>query len=212
VIKVNLIQGPVQERNVKVRWAASTKQKNGIYVLAGVLLSFGIVGLFYMRWSDEASGLEIKIAEAQVEAAHLSQIEAENGKYAAELSEIQSHIMVIQSLEKTRIGPQDLMTRLGSAVGGVSGVYLTSVKSDGAQLAIEGESDHLNAIANFISSIQNDHSFQQVALNQVYEDDQQSQVIFKFGLVCLYTPPVETAALMPPAAPAGRSGRPPGRN
>jgi Tfp pilus assembly protein PilN len=211
VIKINLIQAPVREREVKFDRAATTSQRNAIYALAAAVVCFGIVGLFYWSWNHEISALNTKIEAARLEAARLAGIQAENRNYETELAQIQNHIVVIQALEKTRTGPQDLMTRLGSAAGGVDGIYLTSVKSDAGRLLIEGESDHLTAVADFISALQNDSSFQQIELNQVYEDDQNTQVIFKFDLVCLYMPPVETAASVPPAAPAGDSGRPPGR-
>lgn len=211
MIKINLIQAPVQEPERKADWAVSPNQRNGMYGLAAAVCCFAIVGCFYWAWEHEVTGLEEKIEAARLEAAQLAGIQAENRRYESELVQIQNHIIVMQALEKTRTGPRDLMTRLGAAVDTINGLYLTSVKSARGRLVIDGESDRLSAVANFISALQNDASFQQVQLNQFFEDDRNSEVSFKFDLVCLYTPPVETAASVPPAAPAGSSGRPPGR-
>jgi Tfp pilus assembly protein PilN len=211
VIKINLIQAPAHEQNVKLGRVATLRVNIGIYALASVMVCFGIVSLFYWVWNHEISGLNEKIDAAQIEAARLAGIEAQNRRYAEELSQIENHIMVIQALEKNRSGPQDLMTSLGNAVDGIRGIYLLSVKSGGGPLEIDGESDHVNAIADFISALQTDRSFQKVELHQLFEDDQNTQVSFKFDLVCLYTPPVETAASIRAAAPAASSERPPGR-
>jgi Tfp pilus assembly protein PilN len=211
MIKINLIQEAAREQNPKLGRVATLRLNNGIYALASVVVCFGIVSLLYWVWNHEISGLNQKIDVARIEAARLAGIEAQNRRYADELSQIENHIRVIQALEKNRTGPLDLMAKLGNAVDGIQGIYLLSVKSNGGQLVIDGQSGRVNAIADFISALQNDRSFQNVELHQLFEDDQNTQVSFKFDLVCLYTPPVETAASIPAVAPAADSRRPPGR-
>jgi Tfp pilus assembly protein PilN len=211
VIKINLIQAPVEQLNLKVGRVRSFELNNGIYALASVVICFGVLSLLYWSWNHEISGLNAKIGAARLDAARLAGIEAQNSKYTNELAQIENHIVVIEALESNRTGPQELMTKLGNAVDGVNGVYLLSVKSGGGQLTIDGQSNHINAIADFISALENDPSFQRVDLQQLFEDDQKSQVSFKFDLVCLYSPPVETAASLSAVAPAAGSGRPPGR-
>jgi Tfp pilus assembly protein PilN len=211
VIKINLIEAPAREQNLKVGGLAALRLNNGIYALASLIICFGIISLFYWGWNHEISGLNGKIDAARIEATRLAGIEAQNRRYTDELAQIENHITVIEALEQNRTGPQDLMAKLGNAVGGIRGVYLLSVKPGNGRLEIDGQADYVNAIADFISALQNDPSFQKVELHQVFEDDQNTQVSFKFDLVCLYTPPVETAASVPAVAPTAGSGRPPGR-
>jgi Tfp pilus assembly protein PilN len=211
VIKINLIQAPVHAPSLKLKRVPTLRLNNGIYALASVIVCFGVVSLLYWAWDHEISGLNAKIEVARVEAARLAGIEGQNRRYTDELAQIENHIMVIQALEKNRTGPQDLMTKLGNTVDEINGIYLLSVKSGGGRLTIDGQSDHVNAIADFIGALESDSSFQKIDLQQVFEDDQNSQVSFKFDLVCLYTPPIETAASLPAVAPTAGSGRPPGR-
>jgi Tfp pilus assembly protein PilN len=211
MIKINLIQPAVQDLPLKMDETAATKRKNGAYALASLVVCFGITGLFYWGWNHEISGLNAKIGAARVEAARLAGIQAQNRRYEADLAQIENHVLVIQTLERSRTGPQELMTKLGKTVDRISGLYLLLVKTGAGQLTIDGQTDRVNGIADFIGALQNDPSFQKIELRQVFEDDQNAKVSFKFDLVCLYTPPVETAASMPSAAPTGESGRPPGR-
>lgn len=201
MIKVNLIQAPAAELPLKMDEAAAGSRKNGSYALASFVVCFGIVWLLYWGWNREISGLNREIAQARTEAARLAGIQAENTKYETDLAQIEGHVVVIEALESSRTGPQQLMAKLGATVDGINGLYLLSVKSDGNQLVIDGQSDHVNAIADFIGALQNDGSFQKVDLRQIFEDDQNTTVSFKFDLVCLYMPPVEPAAPTPLGSP-----------
>jgi Tfp pilus assembly protein PilN len=212
MIKINLVQAPAEELPLKAQEPVQASRKNGVYALASVVVCFGIVGLFYWGWNHEIAGLNARIGAARVQAARLSGIEAQNRRYEADLAQIENHVRVIESLETSRTGPQELMTKLGNMVDGISGLYLLSLKSGAGQLAIDGQADRVSAIADFIGVLQSNPSFQKIELHQVFEDDQNNRVNFKFDLVCLYTPPVETAASTFPVAPTGNSRRPPGRS
>lgn len=211
MIKINLIQPVERESELKLDEIRNPNWKNALYALVSLVVCLGLVGLLYAGWNHQISELNGKIAAARIEAARLMAVEAQNHRYQADLTAISNHIMVIQSLEKTRTGPRDLMTKLGNSVSRINGLYLLSVQSNSNQLVIDGEAGHVHAIADFIAALESDTSFQNVDLRQVFEDDQNNTVNFKFDLVCLYSPPVELAASIPPAAPTGGSVRPPGR-
>ncbi len=212
MIRINLLQaastGGEAKRQDESRKGA---RRAGAYAAVSAAVCLVVGGLFYGAWSHQIAVLNGKIAVAQVEAAHLAGVEAQNRRYQAELGQIEQHIKLVQALESSRTGPQGLMTKLGSLVDGIQGLYLLSVKSNADRLDIEGQADHVNAIAYFIGVLQGAHSFEDIELDHVFENDQNGTVYFKFGLACLYKPPVETAASMPPAAPAGSSRRLPGR-
>jgi Tfp pilus assembly protein PilN len=211
MIRINLIQASGREGEPKAETKASAGRRNKQYAVISILICFGLTGLLYTAWNRQISSLQGRIAAAKREAARLAVLEAQNRRYEADLAEIQSHISVIESLEKQRRGPQQLMTALGSTVDHVDGLYLLSVKSQNGKLEMQGQADRTAAIADFIGALLSDRSFDRVDLRRVFEDDRNSRVIFKFDLVCLYTPPVELAASMPPVAPAGGTERPPGR-
>lgn len=211
MIRINLVQAPAETLNPKKVEPVNPNRQNALSALVSVVVCFGIAGLFYQVWTHEIARLNDQAGVARREAARLAGIQAQNRRYETDLAQIENHVRVIQALETSRTGPQDLMTRLGNMVDGISGLYLLSVKSDGSKLVIDGQADRVNAIADFIAGLQSNSSFQKIELHQVFEDDRNDRVSFKFDLECLYTPPVETAASVLPAAPTGNPGRPPGR-
>lgn len=210
MIRINLIQPVKREAEPKAHDVApSFAQRKEIYPLASLVICFGVVGLLYWSSNHKITQLNAQIAAERQEAVRLAGIQAENTKYQGQLAQINDHIQLIQTLEQSRTGPQQLMALLGNAVNRISGLYLLSVDASQNRLAIHGQSDYVNGIADFIATLESLQSFNDVQLRQVFEDDQNSRVSFKFDLDCLYKPPVE--APPSPAPPAGLKGRHPGR-
>jgi Tfp pilus assembly protein PilN len=211
MIRINLIQAAGAKEAKHPEASGEAARRSGRVAAASAVVCFGVVALLYWTASHTVAELNRKIDVARREAARLAGVEAQNRRYQADLGQIERHIELIQALESNRTGPQELMADMGKLVDGIRGLYLLSVKSNATQLNIEGQADYVNAIADFVGFLQDTRSFQDIELNRVFEDDQNGTVSFKFGLACLYKPPVETAASTPPVAPAGNSGRPPGR-
>jgi len=210
MIRINLIQPVRQEVEPKASEAApSLAQRKEVYPLASLAICFGIVGLLYWSANHRITQLNGQIIVERQEAARLAAIQAQNATYQGQLAQINEHIKLIQGLEQNRTGPQQLMAELGNAVNRTNGLYLLSVDASRDRLAIHGQSDYVNAIADFIATLESLQSFNDVQLRQVFEDDQSSRVSFKFDLDCLYRPPVE--APPQPVPPPGFKGRQPGR-
>ena len=210
MIRINLIQPVKRETEPKVHAAASSlAQRKEVYPLASLVICCGAVGLLYWSANHRIAQLNAQIATERQEAARLTAIQVQNTMYQGQLTEINDHIQLIHSLEQSRTGPQELMAQLGNAVDRINGLYLLSVDTSRGRLAIHGQSDYVNGIANFVAELQNLPWFNDVQLRQVFEDDQNSRTSFKFDLDCLYTPPVE--APLHPEPPTGIAGRHPGR-
>lgn len=211
MIRINLIQAPVREKETKTSETASLRDRKELAPLLALVICFGLVGLMYWSASRSITALNRQMAVEKREAAHLAALEAQNKRYQSQLAEINQHITVIQTLEENRTGPRDLMTFLGGAADRVNGLYLLSVDMQKGRLNIHGQSDDADAVANFIAALDAAGSFRDVELRRVFEDDQSNRVSFKFDLDCLYKPPVEVAAAALPASPSGSAVRPPGR-
>lgn len=211
MIRINLIQAPEREAIAKSARREGMQERKEFFPLLALIVCFAVVGPLYWVSSHRIETLSQRLMAEQQEAARLAAVEAQNKRYETQLSEIDQHINVIRTLEKSRTGPRDFMTLLGGAADRVSGVYLISVNAQSDHIAIHGQSDNADALANFIAALQSIGSFSDVELQQVFEDDQSTRVSFKFDLDCFYKPPVEMAASTLPAPPSGRSGRPPGR-
>ncbi len=211
MIRINLIQPPGQHEGGKEREVGEATKMMALYALASAAVCVIVVGGLYALWSFQITSRTHAIAAAQAEAARLAGIQSENHRLQTELAGIEQHIVLIQQLQSDRTGPERLMTALGGLVDGVNGLYLLAVDAKARQLTIQGQADDVPAIARFIAVLGGSQFFTNVSLQQLSEADVGSRVSFKFGLECIYKPPVEMAASMAPVAPTGAAKRPPGR-
>jgi Tfp pilus assembly protein PilN len=164
-------------------------------------------------WNRQLNRLNQDLAAEQREAARLSAIQTENQRFQQRVSEAERRLDTVRSLQNQRVGPVALMNALGELVSRTTGLYLLTVNAEGGRLQIQGQSDSVEAIVNFIGVLRHSGSFADVQFHQFFQDDQEKRLSFKFNLDCVYqptaTPPaartgpgvVQTAA----AAPAGNA-------
>jgi flagellar basal body-associated protein FliL len=80
MIKINLVGVAASERKARAVTALS-KAKQLATLIASLVVSFAIVGLFYMIWSGSIASLNIELSKQQAEQARLAAIKQENLKY-----------------------------------------------------------------------------------------------------------------------------------
>jgi Tfp pilus assembly protein PilN len=184
--------------------------------LASLLVALALTGALYWFWNRQLNRLSQDLAAEQHEAARLSAVQAENQRFQQRVSEAERRLDTVRSLQNQRVGPVALMNALGELVNRTTGLYLLTVNAEGGRLQIQGQSDSLEAIVNFIGVLRHSGSFADVQFHQFFQDDQEKRLSFKFNLDCVYQPAatpttarpgsgvVQTAA----AAPAGNAAAP----
>ena len=173
----------------------SAGRQAAIFVVSAVVAG-GIVFFLWWIWSNQIADLNKKIADEKREADRLAQIRAENQKYVAQREQLERRINTIQALLNSKAGPVDFMTYLGTVATHNPDLYLLTVSPDGARVAIKGQSNSVESIANFIANLQSSGRFSDVQLRQYFQDDQFSRLAFKFNIDCVYKLPLA----QPPAA------------
>lgn len=194
MIKINLLG---VAKPVKVAGPPPTAGRHALVFIVSAVVAFGIVGFFYKYWSSEIDTLNKQKAEQLRERDRLAQIRAENDRYRQQLDQLQRRQDTIQQLQNAKVGPVDYMDRLGDVVNRSNDLYLLTVTPDGARVAIRGQSNSVESIANFIADLKRTGSFDEVQLRQYYQDDQHSRLSFKFNLDCVYKLPSATPAATP---------------
>ncbi|HEV2178402.1 MAG TPA: PilN domain-containing protein [Terriglobia bacterium] len=219
MIKINLLEGARAHPDTKVKLEGPVSLPAFQAKVFGVALgSLAIVvSFFYWYWTRQINHLNDNLRAEQAEAARLKGIQAENERYAKQLSEMEQRIKTIQALESSRKGPVELMASLGATVNNTRGLYLLSVSTQENQINVQGQSPTVDAIAGFIAALRNSGKFQDVRLEQYFENDQKEQVGFKFILDCLYqtvpqvgSPQPPTGLSRPAPGPAPAAGAPTG--
>jgi Tfp pilus assembly protein PilN len=76
------------------------------------------------------------------------------------------------------------------------------------RILIKGQSGTVDSMANFLTYLKGSGYFENVQLQQFYEDDQHARVNYKFTMDCLFKSPTGAAVAAPsPAAPHGAAPR-----
>jgi Tfp pilus assembly protein PilN len=205
MIRINLLG--VARPAMKRAAAPPTAARQALIFVASLLAAFAIVGVFWQVWTGAINRLNKELVDQQREADRLKQIRAENQRYVQQRQQLEGRINTIQTLVNSRVGPVDFMTKLGNVVNRSSDLYLLTVASDGSRVSIRGQSNSVESIANFVASLKNSGSFDDVQLRQYFQDDQQDRLSFKFQLDCVYKlPSAAPTAAQPAAAAPGRAG------
>jgi len=157
--------------------------------LASLLVACALTGSLYWFWNRQLNRLSQDLAAEQREVARLSAIQAENQRFQQRVSEAERRLDTVRSLQGQRVGPVALMNALGELVSRTTGLYLLTVNAEGGRLQIQGQSDSVEAIVNFIGVLRHSGSFADVQFHQFFQDDQEKRLSFKFNLDCVYQSP-----------------------
>lgn len=189
MIKINFLQeegvrAPARE---PVTTGLPPARQTAIF-LASLLVAFAVTGSLYWFWNGQLNRVSRDLAAEQRETARLSAIQAENQRFQQQVSEAERRLDTVRTLQSQRVGPVALMNALGELVSRTTGLYLLTLNAEGGRLQIQGQSDSLQAIVNFIGVLRHSGSFSDVQFHQFFQDDQEKRLSFKFNLDCVYQP------------------------
>ena len=208
MIKINLL-GLARPVSAKASTAPLTAVHQALIFVGAAVVAFLVVGFFYTYWTNQISELERNLKKEKAEQARLAAIQVENQRYKQQRKDLEERINTIQMLQQSRVGPVELMTVLGNTVNRTTDLYLLTAGMEGNRLVLKGQSNSVEAIANFISALKVSKGISDVQLRQYYQDDQHNRPSFKFNIDCVYS--VATAAAPAAAQPAMPSAAAPRR-
>jgi Tfp pilus assembly protein PilN len=207
MIKINLLGLAAPKPKPRAVAPVSKGMQLGTF-LGALVVSFAIVGLFYMTCRRSIATLNVELNKQQAEQARLAAIKQENAKYEQERRLLEQRIKTIQVLRASREGPTEFMNALGNVVNKTpTDLYLSSVAPQGDRVVIHGQAGSVNSVATLLSSMKTSGYFDDVQLRQFYEDDVQNLVSYKFSMDCSHKSP--SAAASPTQAGAAASAATP---
>ena len=211
MIKINLLgTAPAPSRMPSAGGAPAPMATQIIMFVVALLICFGIVGILYKVWSNQIALLETRRNQERIRRTELAAMKAQNEKYQQRLNDLETRINTIQALQSSRVGPVQLMSALGDVVNKTSDVYLYTVTPAGDRLQLKGESHTVDSMANFLAYLKNSGSFDDVQLEQFFQDDIKEHLAYKFTLSCLFKSPTGGASPTAGGAPGGPAGGPGG--
>lgn len=187
MMKINLL-GEAAPAATRVASASDAARQILVFIVS-LAVMMSVVGFLYFYWNNQVQHEQDALTREQVRQKELAAVRAQNQQYQQQLKQLEERINTIQKLQTSRQGPVDLMTGLGDTVNSAQDLYLLQVTPEGKVLHIRGQSQTVQAIAQFIRALNNASQFSGVQLKQYYQDDLYGRTSFKFNLDCVYTPP-----------------------
>ncbi|MDR3676686.1 MAG: PilN domain-containing protein [Acidobacteriota bacterium] len=213
MIKINLLGvAPPPTKVISAGGPPAPKATQIFMFVAAMVICFGVVGVIYKVWTNQIADLEKKKIQEKIRQTELAAVKAQNERYQQHLSDLETRINTIQALQNSRVGPVELMSALGSIVSKTNDIYLYTMNPAGDRVQLKGQSNTVDSMANLLAFLKNSGSFQDVQLEQFYQDDQHDRLTYKFQVSCQFKSPTggisPTAGSAPegPGAPAGTGG------
>jgi Tfp pilus assembly protein PilN len=203
MIKINLLgtAPPPSSKMPTVGGPPAPTATLALMFVGALIICFGIVGIIYKIWSNQIADLEKARSREKIRQTELAVVRAQNEKYQLRLSDLETRINTIQALQNSRVGPVELMSSLGDVVSKFNDVYLTSLAPVGDRIVLKGQSNTVDAVADFMADLQKSGFYNTVQLDQLYQDDQHEHLTYKFSLSCNFRSSTEGASLVSGVGP-----------
>jgi Tfp pilus assembly protein PilN len=210
MIKINLLGvAPPSSQTPSAGGPPAAKATQAIMFIGALIVCLGTVGIIYKVWTNQIADLEKKQQQEKIRQTELAVVKAQNDKYQQHLRDLETRINTIQALQNSRVGPVELMNSLGTIVSKTNDIYLYSLAPQGERVQLKGQSSSVESMTLFMAYLKNSGSYEDVQLEQFYQDDLHDKLAYKFSLNCQFKPssggPSPTAGGAP-ASPAGAAG------
>jgi len=214
MIKINLL-GAAPPPPPSPGRAPAAKATQSFMFIGALIICFGIVGLVYKVWSNQIADLQAKRNQEKIRQAELRSVKDQNDRYQQRLRDLETRINTIQALQNSRVGPVELMTTLGTIVNRTNDIYLYSLTPVGDRVQLKGQSNTVDSMATFLAFMKRSGFYDDVQLDQFYQDDQHEHLTYKFSLSCLFkssggSSPIAGGSAAGPAGPAPSGSSPQG--
>lgn len=169
MIRINLLG---QERPKAARPSIPLESSlRVILFFASLALAVIVLLVIYQQKSRELATIEQQINTLQAEKVRLQEVKNEVLKFEQDKSVLQQRIDVIEALQASRSGGQQLLQMVANTVSRTDELWLTSLQRKGNTLTIAGEAASINSIANFITQMKRSGYFDKIEIKDATEND-----------------------------------------
>jgi len=149
VIRVNLLG--VERQKVKKASAFDPAARVTLACSLVLVAAVGGIGWWYWSLGQQAVRLDMERAAAQREQARLRTLLAEVQEFEARRSQLQQRVALIEQLRSGQNVPVQLLDHVSRSLPEM--LWLTSFKTDGPAVTIEGRSTTLIGVSDFVGNL-----------------------------------------------------------
>ena len=191
MIRINLLGTP-KPKNKRSRTAIAAPAMElgevgspAMKILVAIVLAGGLNAAYWYQLDHQAVAIAAKMKVAEQHNRELASVKAKYLERQKQADNYKHRVDVIDQLRKAQIGPVNLLDTLGQTVNGTEAVWLNSMKTQGANISIQGMALSADAVANLISNLQKTGYFKNIEIKETFQDDSVKDMqAFQFELTC----------------------------
>jgi len=191
MIRINLLGTPKpKNKRSRVAIAAPAMELGEVgspamKILVALVLAAGLNAAYWYQLDHQAVAIAAKMKVAEQHNRELAGVKAKYLERQKQADNYKHRVDVIDQLRKAQIGPVNLLDTLGQTVNGTEAVWLNSMKTQGANISIQGMALSADAVANLISNLQKTGYFKNIEIKETFQDDSVKDMqAFQFELTC----------------------------
>jgi type IV pilus assembly protein PilN len=157
-----------------------------IKVLVAIALLAGANGFYWYYLDHQAKEIATKMQVAEDHNRQLSVVKAKYLERQKQADNYKRRVDVIDQLKTTQNGyPTNLLNTIGDTINGTEAVWLSSMKDQGTNVAIQGMALSTDAVATLIENLQKTGYFKNIEIKETYQDESVKDMqAFQFELTC----------------------------
>lgn len=145
----------------------------------------GVNAGYWFQLQHEQKELGLRLQAAQAANQQLAAVKAKYFEREREVASLRQRVQVIEQLRAAQSGPVDLLRTLGDTVNRTEAVWLSSMKDQGATIALEGMALSTDAVANLMMSLKKSGYFRNIEIQETFQDETYKETqAFQFVLSC----------------------------
>jgi Tfp pilus assembly protein PilN len=191
MIRINLLGTPKpKNKRARVAIAAPAMELGEVgspamKILVAIVLAGGLNAAYWYQLDNQAVAIAAKMKVAEQHNRELAGVKAKYLERQKQADNYKHRVDVIDQLRKAQTGPVNLLDTLGQTVNGTEAVWLNSMKTQGANISIQGMALSADAVANLISNLQKTGYFKNIEIKETFQDDSVKDMqAFQFELTC----------------------------
>lgn len=156
-----------------------------VKILVALVLTVGVNYAYWHQLSQEHDGIAAKMKVAEDQNRKLAGVKTIYLQRQKEADAYKHRVDVIDQLRKNQTGPVNLLNTVGETVNNTEAVWLNSMKTQGANISIQGMALSADAVANLIANLQKTGYFSNIEIKETYQDESVHDMqAFQFELTC----------------------------
>lgn len=156
-----------------------------VKVLVAIMLAISVNGFYWYHLDHQAQDIAAKMKVAEQQNRELAGVKAKYLERQKQADNYKHRVDVIDQLRKNQTGPVNLLNTIGETVNTTEAVWLNSMRTQGANISIQGMALSADAVANLITNLQKTGYFKNIEIKETFQDESMKDMqAFSFELTC----------------------------